>query len=379
MKQFPLDKTFIVSLWLEAMFFMGIVFFCIATMHLGMNCFRMIRGYVEHVNDPGGAVGYLGNLAPWDHVFKDTLYATQEILGDGVAIYRCWVIWNRDWRIVILPLMLFIVSIISGYTVCGLYTSQVAGSTVFAPRLTHWISTFYAVAVVQSAMTTGLMAFRIWKTDQRSSSFRANESNLMPVLRILVESAALQLIVETLLLSLYASDYNPQYILLEIVTPLVGITFTAITIRLTLRMSGALDPSKASLGLTHSSNLNTSHAQIATIGSMPMRPIAINITKDVHHHHAAAAGAYYPPHHHRKTASVPVSMGGEGDVFYEEMHGRGGALGGDEKLNVDDDRLSLVYTTSSSAVSSEKKIRPSSELEGTVERPRNALDAYHAV
>lgn len=46
----------------------------------------MIRGFVEHVNDPGGAVGYLGNLAPWDHVFKDTLYATQEILGDAVAV-----------------------------------------------------------------------------------------------------------------------------------------------------------------------------------------------------------------------------------------------------------------------------------------------------
>ena len=51
-----------------------------------MNCFRMVRGFVDHATDPGGAVGYLGALAPWDHVFKDTLYATQEILGDGVAV-----------------------------------------------------------------------------------------------------------------------------------------------------------------------------------------------------------------------------------------------------------------------------------------------------
>lgn len=46
----------------------------------------MIRGFIDHVNSPGGAAAYLGNLAPWDHVFKDTLYATQEILGDGVAV-----------------------------------------------------------------------------------------------------------------------------------------------------------------------------------------------------------------------------------------------------------------------------------------------------
>ena len=52
----------------------------------GMNCFRMIRGYVDHATTPGGAVAYIGNLASWDHVFKDTLYATQEIFGDAVAV-----------------------------------------------------------------------------------------------------------------------------------------------------------------------------------------------------------------------------------------------------------------------------------------------------
>ncbi|KAH8106283.1 hypothetical protein BXZ70DRAFT_429932 [Cristinia sonorae] len=315
MKQFPLDKTFIISLWLEAlvygfflclfcaslyvnftlrrwqdghsraMFVLGVVFWLVATMHLAMNCFRMVRGYVDNVNSPGGAVGYLGNLAPWDHVFKDTLYATQEILGDGVAIYRCWVIWNRNWRVIILPFILFIVSLISGYTVCGLYPSQHPGETVFDPRLTHWISTFYAVAVVQSSMTTGLMAYKIWITDRRSASYRASRSNLRPVLRILVESASLQLVVESILLALYLANYNAQYILLEIVTPLVGITFTAITIRLTLRMSGALGDTKrtvTNLSSNPNRDPNTSQTGITTIGSMPMRAIAINITKDVH-------------------------------------------------------------------------------------------------
>ena len=86
------------------MFGIGVIMWTIATMHLGifsslkvtnvfvdsrlqgMNCFRMIRGYVDHALTPGGAVAYLGNLAPWDHVFKDTLYATQEIFGDAVAV-----------------------------------------------------------------------------------------------------------------------------------------------------------------------------------------------------------------------------------------------------------------------------------------------------
>ena len=78
-------------------------------------------------------------------------------------------------------------------------------------------------------MTTGLMAYKIWKTDRRSASYRAtagSRTSLLPVMRILIESASLQMFVEVILLSLYAADYNAQYILLEIVTPLVVRTFT---------------------------------------------------------------------------------------------------------------------------------------------------------
>lgn len=109
----------------------------------------------------------------------------------------------------------------SGYTVCGLYPSIIPGATVFDPRLANWILTFYAIAVVQSALTTGFMAYKIWKTDRQSSGYRTSKSNLIPIVRILIESASLQFVVEVLLLALYVANYNAQYILLEIVTPLV--------------------------------------------------------------------------------------------------------------------------------------------------------------
>jgi hypothetical protein len=54
-----------------------------------MNCFRLIRGFVDSASLPGGATAYIGDLQRWDHIFKDTLYATQEILGDAVAVCSC--------------------------------------------------------------------------------------------------------------------------------------------------------------------------------------------------------------------------------------------------------------------------------------------------
>lgn len=110
--------------------------------------------------------------------------------------------------------------LVSGYTVCALFVKVDPNQTVFDPLLNSWIRAFYSIAVVQNIITTSLMAFRIWRTTHQSAKFRTDKG-LIPILRILVESAALQLVVEILLLALYCSNINAQYIMLELVTPVV--------------------------------------------------------------------------------------------------------------------------------------------------------------
>ncbi|KAJ7044837.1 hypothetical protein C8F04DRAFT_1174595 [Mycena alexandri] len=214
---------------------------------------------------PGGPVGYLGILAQWDHVFSNVIYATQSILGDAVAVYRCWVLWNRNFFVVCLPFLLFFGSAVSGYMVCAIFAKIQVGSTVFDISLDVWIKTFFTIAVAQNIITTGLMAWRIAATDRKASSYRTGQGNLIPILRILVESAALYLTAELILLILYVANNNAQFILLESITPIVGITFNAITIPITLRSQRNLS--------------SDSWSRNQTIGSMPLRSIAVNITR----------------------------------------------------------------------------------------------------
>lgn len=77
------------------------------------------------------------------------------------------------------------------------------------------------MAVAQNVITTGLMAFRLWQREKQSAQFRISGGVFIPVLRTLVESAALYLLVEILLLGLYATNNNAQYIMLETVTPVI--------------------------------------------------------------------------------------------------------------------------------------------------------------
>ncbi|KAJ8507009.1 hypothetical protein ONZ45_g10574 [Pleurotus djamor] len=300
-KQIPIDQVFLLATWLEGlaygflvclffgtllfsfgsskrhdrhtlvMIFISCVMFFIATFHFAMNGYRLVQGFSVHVNAKGGGAAYIGNLQLWDHILKDTLYATQEILGNAAAIYRCFILWNHDWRIIAVPVMLLIGSIVSGYSVCGLYVQIDPSKTVFDPRLNHWILAFYSIAVVQNVITTGLMAYRIWSTSSKSAKYKT-ENLLLPVLRILVESAAMQLIIEILLLALYSQDINAQYILLEMVTPVVGITFNAITLRIRLRTLAS--PSNNSYQLSRSD-------PVQTIGSAPSRKIKVDITTQI--------------------------------------------------------------------------------------------------
>ena len=105
--------------------------------------------------------------------------------------------------------------------------------SIFDPTLQHWVKTFYSLAVVQSALITGLMAFRIWQIDHQSAKYRASpEGRMMHIIRILVESAAFLLVFEILVLGMYVTNFNAQYILLDsIATVVVSSTYPPVPLR----------------------------------------------------------------------------------------------------------------------------------------------------
>ncbi|KAJ8516959.1 hypothetical protein ONZ45_g5779 [Pleurotus djamor] len=188
-----------------------------------MDCYRLLQAFSVHASGPGGPVGYLGDLRKWDHVLKASIYVTQEILGNAAATYRCFILWNRQWTFVAIPLILLTGSTVTGYVACAFFAHFNIDPKVslFDLRLHNWVLSFYAIAVTQNIITTGLMAYRLWKTSHEASQYRASENRLLPILRIIVESAALQLLIEVLLLVIYTQGLDAQYILLEMVSPVV--------------------------------------------------------------------------------------------------------------------------------------------------------------
>ncbi|KAI3608114.1 hypothetical protein WG66_006586 [Moniliophthora roreri] len=255
----------------QTMFVISTIMFFIATFHVVMNMFRLLLAFSDHCGKPHGPELYLGKLNNWDHVLKDALYATQEIFGSAVAIYRTWLLWNRSWLIIAFPLVVLCAEAVTGYRTLSIFAHSDPTHNIFDPHLTAWIKSFWILTVSLNVITTCLMAYFIWSTHKLSYAYQSSTSRLMPVMRILIESAVLQLVVELVLLGLYCLDSHAQYVALELVTPFVAITFNAITIRLKLLVIKeeveTLSPN--------------SDAANVTAGNVPMQPIQISIARDV--------------------------------------------------------------------------------------------------
>ncbi|KAL0955935.1 hypothetical protein HGRIS_002123 [Hohenbuehelia grisea] len=224
-------------------FFIGsVLMFIIATIHIALNLYRLLKGYIWLV-DTVKPETYFLDLGRWENVAHNAFNAIMTWIADFLVIYRCFLVWNNNYYIIIVPSLLVIMSIISNAIALDLFT-KVPFGTIFGPNLIHWMNTIYALALVQNTMTTGLIAYRIWaqERDTRRVGIHSNgsKSSLMPIVRIIVESAAIYSLELLVLIILYALGHNGQFVVQEAVVPTVGIVFTLMTVRIAMRSSKSL-------------------------------------------------------------------------------------------------------------------------------------------
>ncbi|KAF8975501.1 hypothetical protein BDQ17DRAFT_1385473 [Cyathus striatus] len=245
------------------------IMFFVATFHLAINCYRLIQGYVDKHLTPSGTNAYLTNNMAWHFILKDIVVGIQQELGSAAAIYRTWVLWSYDWKVVVVPIVLLSIHIIAGILIsASLYTK--AGPIFTVVVYDRLVRTYLSIAFALSVITVGLMSYRIWTTHRNAVDYHVGNGRLLSIMWILIESAALQIITEFILLVSICAYNNSQYVVLEWITPLVGITFNSVTVRIKLQSL-----KEAVMQRQDANN------PVQTIGSVPLRHFKINIAKEV--------------------------------------------------------------------------------------------------
>ncbi|KAF5354060.1 hypothetical protein D9756_007119 [Leucocoprinus leucothites] len=206
-----------------------------ATAHIIVGLHRLLQAFVWQVEP---AVFYFMDFRLWDMLAHNAMLCIMTWLGDALVIYRCWVIWNYNYWVIILPVILLVLefSVNTMLLIWFTHLGMAPGEAILS-----WMGTIYPLVFAQNVITTGLIAFKIWSQHRSSTANGAIDASsrlsLIHVLRIIIESAAIYTFQLLVLLILYPMQHNAQFILQSAVIPSIGIVFVLIAVRVHLTKS----------------------------------------------------------------------------------------------------------------------------------------------
>lgn len=254
--------------------FAAILLLMLSTAHLVIDIIRLEDGFVKYRDTfPGGPVGFFEDISQPTFVTKNLIYALQTMLGDGVVIYRCYVVWQSVW-VIILPCILWCCSSVAAL-VAPYYASQATGGSIYTNQTAQWITALFTLTLSTNLISSGLLVYRIWTIERKISLSRVTNGTMMPIVYVLIDAAIMYSAALLSILICFVCANNAQYIMLDMIMPIISITFCMVLLRLTPK-----ETTRHYFSMTDSMEINRRERR----GSppYPLKPLEVHISQWTH-------------------------------------------------------------------------------------------------
>jgi len=206
--------------------------FSCCTIHVFIK-FRYLYKDLIQVRNPNGALE-AGTPALRT---ADALVTLIDFFAELVLLYRLWVIWERNYYIIIFPAIVSLAFVSCAMATIGILVSTPEAAIV-PPSLVPLGTAAFAIPLCFNFMVTFLIVGRIWymarKTQfaLRNSKVPAPSNELLQKAMIVcIESGVLYVLVQFVLTVLFAINHPAQILLADISTQIYGIAPTLIFVR----------------------------------------------------------------------------------------------------------------------------------------------------
>ncbi|KAF9255671.1 hypothetical protein L218DRAFT_1008306 [Marasmius fiardii PR-910] len=187
---------------------------------------------------PGGAVEELQDISYWVSVMKTVDNIAQTFIGDAMLLFRCYIVYERSWKVIIVPVILWIGGTVTGVLLIYTFATLKAPAFISTTNAQPYGDTAIGISLAINVVTTGLIVWRIWSIDKQNTSvmtndtdMRARSSKLRRVVRILIDSAGLYTIATIIFVITYVTGSNASYPTSDCLVQIIGISFNLIIIR----------------------------------------------------------------------------------------------------------------------------------------------------
>ncbi|KAM5534170.1 hypothetical protein V8D89_012190 [Ganoderma adspersum] len=199
---------------------------------------------------------------------KFAVYVTQLLIGDGIMIYRAYVVWDRSFKVIIPPFILLAGELVLGYFVslAGPFAPEAWGLNIVLLS-----NAFYVLSVATNILSSGLIMARIlWfksRTQKASQVSLGSQDGRLKnvtwrVVESILQSAAIYSVAS---ISLAVTSFTSTTVAFpachSVFPSVIGLVFLLIAMRISSSASASAAASR------HRSTLSTNGASALSLSS----------------------------------------------------------------------------------------------------------------
>ncbi|KAK7061984.1 hypothetical protein R3P38DRAFT_2832715 [Favolaschia claudopus] len=174
------------------------------------------------------------------------LISASVLICDTMIIYRLWIVWNRSFVVVLVPMLALLGLLASGIGSTYQLAVTCPGESRFTEKIKQWIVQECVFNLVTNLYATGFIAYRICVTSSGLSdaaNIRVNTRNaLSRSTAIVVESSVLLSVWIIIGIILFAIKSPFHWFALGTLGTISGISFMLINVRVALGWSQSDEP-----------------------------------------------------------------------------------------------------------------------------------------
>jgi hypothetical protein len=206
------------------------VFGILITWHVLTDAVRLVYAF-KRDQAPLGPDLYYANVASCLSLIKTSLYLVITVIFDAFILYRCFIVWDRNCFVILLPFMVFLADIGTGIAAVQDLSGLTKGDTVFIQKQEKITKSFLSSTVAVNGLSTLLIAYRLW-TRQCTMRDSRKAFGLTREAAIIAESGAIYSITLILVIATYTCQSNSFNVFLDMASPVIGVAFSLIVIRI---------------------------------------------------------------------------------------------------------------------------------------------------
>ncbi|KAF4615834.1 hypothetical protein D9613_012372 [Agrocybe pediades] len=208
--------------------------FILSSANTAINIHNTQLAWIDERNYPGGPGLFIGTanvLIVKGDAAGDAAANIITFMVDSLLIYRCYIIWNSNWMVVVIPIMALIASTVM--SVLRTIAASRPASSLFAQNAVRFGLPYWALSLSLNMLVTLLIVTRLWLARRQVAMFAEPEQLTIytGVAAMVIESALPYAVVSLILVILYGKGNTAELLFIPLLPHIQSIAPQLIIIR----------------------------------------------------------------------------------------------------------------------------------------------------